>query len=81
MSEIKVNLDLMNALIKLREASVIFDEQTALIAKESGREYMDEQNSFGHGIYECMDAIGKMIGENVVNGVYGLIPDTSYVSR
>lgn len=37
-NEIKVNLDLMNALIKLREASVVFDEQTTIIAKESGRE-------------------------------------------
>ena len=36
-NEIKVNLDLMNALIKLREASVAFDEQTTIIAKESGR--------------------------------------------
>ena len=74
-NEIKVNLELMNALIKLREASVVFDEQTALISKESGREYMDEQDTFNHGIYECMDAISKMIGESVVNGVYSLIPD------
>lgn len=74
-NEIKVNLDLMGALIKLREASVVFDEQTALIAKESDRSYIDEQNSFSHGIYECMDAISKMIGESVVNGVYSLIPD------
>ena len=58
-NEIKVNLELMNALIKLREASVVFDEQ----------------NTFNHGIYECMDAISKMIGESVVNGVYSLIPD------
>lgn len=74
-NEIKVNLDLMGALIKLREASVVFDEQTALIAKESDRCYLNEQNSFNHGIYECMDAISKMIGESVVNGVYSLIPD------
>lgn len=62
-NEIKVNLDLMNALIKLREASVVFDEQTAIIAKESGRDYIEEGNTFNHGIYECMDAISKMIGE------------------
>lgn len=74
-NEIKVNLELMNALIKLREASVVFDEQATLISKESGREYLDEQNLFSHGIYECMDAISKMIGESVVNGVYSLIPD------
>lgn len=43
-NEIKVNLDLMNALIKLREASVVFDEQTTIIAKESGKEYIEESN-------------------------------------
>lgn len=74
-NEIKVNLDLMNALIKLREASVVFDEQTALIAKESERSYVDESNLFSEGIYKCMDAISKMIGESAVNGVYSLIPD------
>ena len=74
-NEIKVNLDLMNALIKLREASVAFDEQTTIIAKERGREYIEEGNTFNHGIYECMDAISKMIGESAVNGVYSLIPD------
>lgn len=74
-NEIKVNLDLINALIKLREASVAFDEQTTIIAKESGREYIEEGNTFNHGIYECMDAISKMIGESAVNGVYSLIPD------
>lgn len=74
-NEIKVNLDLMNALIKLREASVVFDEQTTIIAKESGKEYIEESNTFNHGIYECMDAISKMIGESAINGVYSLIPD------
>lgn len=74
-NEIKVNLDLMNALIKLREASVVFDEQTAIISKESGRDYIEEGNSFNQGIYECMDAISKRIGESAVNGVYSLIPD------
>lgn len=74
-NEIKVNLDLMNALIKLREVSVIFDEQIITIANESGRDYIEEGNTFNHGIYECMDAISKMIGESAVNGVYSLIPD------
>lgn len=74
-NEIKVNLDLMSALIKLREASVIFGEQVALISEESDREYIEEKNIFAHGIYECMDSISKMIGESVVNGVYCLIPD------
>ena len=74
-NEIKVNLDLMNALIKLREASVVFDEQTTIIAKESGREYIEESNTFNEGIYKCMDAISKMIGESAVNGVYSLIPN------
>ena len=74
-NEIKVNLDLMNALTKLREENVVFDEHTTIIAKESGREYIEEGNTFNHGIYECMDAISKMIGESAVNGVYSLIPD------
>ena len=33
-NEIKVNLDLMGALIKLREASVIFDQQAAIISEK-----------------------------------------------
>lgn len=70
-NEIKVNLDLMSALIKLREASVVFNEQT----QESGRDYDDESETFNTGIYKCMDAIGKMIGESAVYGVYSLIPD------
>ena len=74
-NEIKVNLDLMSALIKLREASVIFGEQVTLISEESDREYIEEKNTFAHGIYECMDSISKMIGESAVNGVYCLIPD------
>ena len=74
-NEIKVNLDLMNALIKLREASVVFDEQTDIISQESGREYIEESNTVNEGIYKCMDAISKMIGESAVNGVYSLIPN------
>ena len=74
-NEIKVNLDILYALIKLIEESVAFYEQTTIIAKESGREYIEEGNTFNHGIYECMDAISKMIGESAVNGVYSLIPD------
>ncbi len=74
-NEIKVNLDLMNALIKLREASVVFDEQTDIISQESGREYIEESNTFNEGIYKYMDAISKMIGESAVNGVYSLIPN------
>lgn len=74
-NEIKVNLDLMSALIKLREASVVFNEQTKNISQESGRDYDDESETFNTGIYQCMDAIGKMIGESAVYGVYSLIPD------
>lgn len=74
-NEIKVNLDLMNALIKLREASVVFNEQTKNISQENGRDYEDESENFNIGIYKCMDAIGKMIGESAVCGVYSLIPD------
>lgn len=58
-NEIKVNLDLMSALIKLREASVVFNEQTKNISQESGRDYEDESETFNTGIYKCMDAIGK----------------------
>lgn len=74
-NEIKVNLDLMNALIKLREVSVIFDEQTKRVTEESGIDYSEEDNAFHHGMCECMSSIGKMIGESIVNGVYSLIPD------
>lgn len=74
-NEIKVNLDLMNALIKIREASILFDEQVVAISEESGLDYIEEGNTFNHGVHECINAISKMIGESVVNGVYTMIPD------
>lgn len=74
-NEIKVNLDLMNALIKLREAEVMFNSQIKLISERSGVEYEDETESFSYGIYKCMDAITTMIGESVVNEVYDVIPN------
>ena len=65
--EIKVNLDLMNALIKMREASIIFEEQLNVIGEQAGIDYIEEREEFS-------DGIGKMIGESVVNGVCCSIP-------
>lgn len=74
-SNVNINLELMNAMIKLREISIVFDKQTAVIAKESDLDYIDEINKFNTGVFYCMDAIGKMLGESAVNSVYRLIPD------
>ena len=76
MTDLKINKELIVALVKLREVSIVFDKQSAAIAKESDRDYTNEGNTFNHGIYECMDAISKMIGEAAVNGVYGMISNT-----
>lgn len=73
--EIKVNLDLMNALIKMREASIIFEEQLNVIGEQAGIDYIEEREEFSDGLIHCMNAIGKMIGESVVNGVCCSIPD------
>ena len=51
------------------------------IANDSGRTYLQETDNFDSGICACMEAVGVMIGESVVNGVYDLIPDTSCISR
>lgn len=73
-NEIKVNLDLMSALIKMREASIIFEEQVNVIGEQAGMDYIEEKESFSDGLNLCMNAIGKMIGESVVNGVCCSIP-------
>ncbi|MFR8358762.1 MAG: hypothetical protein ACLVEJ_26060 [Parabacteroides sp.] len=44
--EIKVNLDLMNALIKMREASIIFEEQLNVIGEQAGIDYIEEREEF-----------------------------------
>ena len=72
--EIKVNLDLMNALIKMREASIIFEEQLNVIGEQAGIDYIEEREEVSDGLTHCMNAIGKMIGESVVNGVCCSIP-------
>lgn len=77
-SNVTINLELLNAMIKLREISIVFDEQTALIAKESDLDYINEINKFNTGVFYCMDAIGKMLGESAVNSIYRLIPDNHF---
>ena len=73
--DLKTSLDLINTLIKLREISVLFNEQVEAFSDKSGIKCISEVSKFNAGIFECMDSIGTMIGESAVNGVCSLIPD------
>ena len=73
--EIKMNLGLVDALIKLREASVIFDEQAAIISEKNEMDYINEKQDFNANMFRCMHAVQIMIGESVKSAVYDLIPD------
>ena len=73
-NEIKVNLDLMDALVKLKEAVVIFDEQTELISEENGKDYTNEKDEFYSGIFHSMKSVKVMLGESAMNAVCKSMP-------
>jgi hypothetical protein len=72
--DLKTSLGLMNTLIKLREISVIFNEQVEVIIDKNSVDYKCELGEFNNGIFRCISTIGKMIGDNVTNELYDLMP-------
>lgn len=75
--EVKMDLSLMDALVKLKEAVVIFDEQTELISEENGKDYTDEKNDFYRGIFFSMKSVKAMLGESAMNAVCKSMPAPS----
>ena len=71
-NDVKINADLVIALIKLKEASVLFEKQTQIIDETTGIDHIEERGSFADGLLSCMDAVGKMIGESAINEVHNL---------
>lgn len=63
-------------LIKLKEASVLFEKQTQIIDETTGIDHIEERGSFADGLLSCMDAVGKMIGESAINEVHNLFLQT-----
>ena len=75
-NDVKINADLVIALIKLKEASVLFEKQTQIIDETTGIDHIEERVSFADGLLSCMDAVGKMIGESAINEVHNLFLQT-----
>ena len=40
----------MSALIKMREASIIFEEQVNVIGEQAGMDYIEEKEGFSDGL-------------------------------
>lgn len=72
--DFKFNLDLMNALIKLREADLLFDKQYKIISEHSDLNLYDNWDLFFKGYLDCTNAIKNMFVESLENGIYDLIP-------
>lgn len=72
--EFKMNLALMDALTKLAEVIVIFNEQTDLISEENGKDYTVEKDDFNRGMFICKRAVKGMLGESAMNAVCKSVP-------
>lgn len=73
-NKVEIDLGLIDALVKLKEAVVIFDAHTDIISEENGKDYTDEKNDFYRGIFFSMKSIKAMLGESAMNAVCKSMP-------
>ncbi len=74
MKKLELNQKLVDALIKLREATVEIEEVMSELEKRDGNSYQAEIADFNEYMHSCLATVSVAVGNDVIQSIRELVP-------